>query len=156
MDPDTGRPKEVSPFGEIRFSIIPIALLNQQSNLYFSDFYCNSYDVNKHYVLLIITKQFTSQDDFCKQKLIPLNKYDNPFLYIKDDDEDTVYVSKNVWVEVFYTSSVDLNKLLEKGLCKKPEVVESTGYSRIEGRGKNEACSICNLYKPGTTELITE
>ncbi|CAJ0561438.1 unnamed protein product, partial [Mesorhabditis spiculigera] len=64
------------------------------------------------------------------------------------DGGQEYFVNKNVWVEVFYAGSVDINR-------RPLDPIQATGMgtSRIGGLPNNKYCEICNLYpvaKPGS------
>ena len=133
----TGEPPNTSHFGPCRICIPATAMLAEDSNLYFADFYCN---YRAHYVTVVLTKPGSETDQFCKRKLFKLDIRDNDFLW----RNDKVYVTDNVWVEVLYTEDVDLSR----PDCKFSDV-PSTGTSTPGGLPKNPRCLVCNL--PSTT-----
>ena len=104
---NTEKPADWSFFGSKRVSIPAPAMLTEDCNLYFADFYCY-YNSERHYVTVVLTKPGSMSDRFCKEKLMNLDPRKNPFLYRKDNDE--VWTSGNVWVEVFYTEDVQLSR----------------------------------------------
>ena len=105
MDRNYGRPLNHSIFGNTRVKIQPWQLMNENTNLYFADFYC----INKiHWVQLVLAENRTEIDDTCSQLLIKLDKYKNPFLYISKTDPKTIYVTTGASMEMFYTHDVNL------------------------------------------------
>ncbi|KAI0216721.1 Phytanoyl-CoA hydroxylase-interacting protein-like, partial [Lamellibrachia satsuma] len=102
VDPDTSQPPDWSFFGRKRISISAKTMLTRDSNLYFADFYCNH---KEHYVTLVLTKPGSKTDRFCKNRLINLDIRENDFLYRSNKK---VYVTSEVFVEVFYTEDIDL------------------------------------------------
>ena len=130
-----------SIFGEIRVKIEPGLLLNDNTNLYFADFYCI---YRSHWVQLVIAENHTPADETCRKLLIKLNKYDNPFLYISFNDRKIkVLHSMHVSVEVFYTADVNLKSYTTDNISF--ESIECTGHSRISGKKKNQNCLKCNI-----------
>lgn len=144
----TGEMPTMSFFGSKRL-VLPVLYLLEPSEgsarMYFSDFYC----INRaHYVTLVLTKTGSSVDDFCQKKLLQISMYDNPFLYIdntQSKDNPTVFVTSNVWVEVFYTEDVDINKALENEAYFSR--IRAFGKSKLYGSPKKSTCAVCNLYK---------
>ena len=127
-------PSTVSHFGSRRICIPAAAMLTEDSNLYFADFYCNR---RAHYVTVVLTKPYSETDMFCRSKLIKLNLTNNDFLKHKFG---MVFVTDNVWVEVLYTEDVDLSR----PNCTF-STVRSTGTSTPGGLPKNPRCTVCNL-----------
>jgi hypothetical protein len=79
---EDGQPQRNSPFGPCRLQVPPEVLLDVNTNLYFTDFYCMQGVT--HYVTLVATKQGSEADDFCSSRLLPLSLDDtngNPFLF---------------------------------------------------------------------------
>ncbi|ESO05576.1 hypothetical protein HELRODRAFT_135179, partial [Helobdella robusta] len=74
----TGEPLPKSPFGNTRLMLPVEYLLEEDTNLYFADFYCLYGD--HHYVTLVVTGRFSEADKFCWRHLIKLDITDNPFL----------------------------------------------------------------------------
>jgi len=140
VDPITGGPPNVSHFGSRRICIPAAAMLTEDSNLYFADFYCNH---KAHYVTVVLTKPYSETDMFCRSKLIKLDLTNNDFLKRMFG---MVFVTNNVWVEVLYTEDVDLSR---------PDCTFSTVYSRGTstpgGLPKNPRCTVCNLPTATTT-----
>ena len=140
VDPQTGRPPHWSFFGPKRISIPATAMLTENSNLYFADFYCND---KAHYVTVVLTRPGSETDRFCEKNLIKLDTGHNDFLWRNNQ----VYCSRKVWVEVLYTENVQLSS----PLCSF-SIVEGRGTSRPGGLPKNPSCVKCNLpYPPATT-----
>lgn len=140
----TGLPQKYSIFGEKRFHVSAhLWMMEPAIRIYFADFYC-IYDT--HYITIVMTVAESEVDKFCHGRLIPLNKFYNPFLQI-DPVDNQVYVpdNKNVWVEVFYTESVDILRLSSEFGCYF-ETVKSTGKSKPDGLPKKKACKVCSLY----------
>ena len=71
-----GPPKKFSYFGPMRLNVPTGLLFNDQTNIYFADFWCH-YSV--HYVTVVITTMGSKTDQFCKKNCLELNKYNNEF-----------------------------------------------------------------------------
>ena len=79
---ENGQPQANSPFGPFRLQIPSTVLLEETTNLYFTDFYCMQGQA--HYVTLVACKPDSDADQFCRDKLLKLavdDKVQNPFLY---------------------------------------------------------------------------
>lgn len=107
VDNNTGQPPHSSPYGKVRFQVPIEDLLDdiQPCNLYFSDYY--QLRGGQHYVVIVMCQDSSDADIFCRANLLPLPD-DNPFF----DISSSVYqVSSIVWVEIFYTKEIDMNKM---------------------------------------------
>lgn len=134
-----------SPFGDQRFHVAVPFFLNSKNNLYFADFYCH---YTNHHVTLVVTEANSYSDKFCKENLIFLESFNNPFLYY-NRSENCFFINSSVNVEVFYTENINIGRLLSCGsnyafftFCR------SVGDSRTKsfiGQRKNVNCDICNL-----------
>ncbi|KAL3073865.1 hypothetical protein niasHT_036860 [Heterodera trifolii] len=120
-------------------------LLQPQLNLYFADFYCNT---KPHYVTVVVCREFSDIDRFCRRTCIPLAPFDNPFLLFQPNNSPTVPLTfsakRNVWVEIYYTDNVplawgQLHHISTFGV----------GTSKIGGLPHNKSCRVCNLYPQG-------
>lgn len=134
-----------SPFGNQRFHVAVSFFLNSNNNLYFADFYCH---YTNHHVTLVVTEANSESDKFCKENLIFLESFNNPFLYY-NRLKHCFFLNTSVNVEVFYTENINIGRLLSWGrnyasltLCK--SVGDSKTKSFI-GQSKNINCDICNL-----------
>ncbi|KAL3073301.1 hypothetical protein niasHS_016996 [Heterodera schachtii] len=134
-----------SPFGDVRFMLPASMLLQPQLNLYFADFYCNT---KPHYVTVVVCREFSDVDRFCRRTCIPLAPFDNPFLLFQPNNSPTVPLTfsakRNVWVEIYYTDNVplawgQLHHISTFGV----------GTSKIGGLPHNKSCRVCNLYPQG-------
>ncbi|KAL3106035.1 hypothetical protein niasHT_022216 [Heterodera trifolii] len=134
-----------SPFGDVRFMLPASTLLQPQLNLYFADFYCNT---KPHYVTVVVCREFSDIDRFCRRTCIPLAPFDNPFLLFQPNNSPTVPLTfsakRNVWVEIYYTDNVplawgQLHHISTFGV----------GTSKIGGLPHNKSCRVCNLYPQG-------
>ncbi|KAE9555694.1 hypothetical protein FO519_001046 [Halicephalobus sp. NKZ332] len=139
-----------SPFGNIRMSLPAEVLLHpDRVNFYFSDFYCNT---QTHYVTVVVCVKESKTDQFCRAQLIPLHP-NNPFIgVIKSHRGFEFYVSKKVWVEMYYTESIPIS-------WGRFDRIKATGLgtSKIGGLPHNKTCKVCNLYpvESNTTEPLS-
>ena len=147
-----GRPPEDSPFGEIRIQIPADVLLSMAPNLYFVDFYCMS--GKTHYVTLVMTKQGSLTDSYCREKLLALdhdNPHDNPFLF-RQGSRWYVNVTPYILVELFYTEDINIFEMNnEYGAILRnniPPPPNCRGRSTLGGKPKNSSCPQCNLALP--------
>lgn len=130
-------PPPYSYFGEIRVLIKAEWLFNNNTNIYFADFYCH---YTSHYVTLVLTLQGSETDSFCQRNLLCLNKFDNPFLKISTSND--VYVTRDVGIEVFFTEPINLR---HDGILFQTVEIRGRGSSKKHGIPKNSLCVICNL-----------
>ena len=142
VDKNTCDPRAFSPFGDRRLHIRATVMMEAFDNLYFTDFYCNR---KVHYVTLVLTMEGSVEDRFCSKNLLKLDPYKNSFLHF-DVDEDEVYVTENIMVEVLVTEDVDIKSLQQEGHAAFSQM-KSTGTSRPGGIPKNPGCRTCNLYE---------
>ena len=143
VDPKTGDPPPVSYYGDQRIHIPVSFMITPDTNLYFADFYCHNI---KHKVTLVVTLKGSKADEFCSARLKSLNQSYNEFLYRSPDSTDAM-VNTRVTVEVFYTESIDIGKLLESRNAYFT-TVQSKGNPLLKtllGRPKREGCKTCNL-----------
>ncbi|XP_022341814.2 uncharacterized protein LOC111135772 isoform X1 [Crassostrea virginica] len=143
VDPKTGDPPPVSYYGDQRIHIPVSFMITPDTNLYFADFYCHNI---KHKVTLVVTLKGSKADEFCSARLKSLNQSYNEFLYRSPDSTDAM-VNTRVTVEVFYTESIDIGKLLESRIAYFT-TVQSEGNPFLKtllGRPKREGCKTCNL-----------
>ena len=143
MDKIHGGPLQCpSIYGDRRIIIQPNLLFNENTNLYFADFYCikRRYGQSPHWVQLAIAENHTQVDETSRRLLTKLDRYKNPFLYFSISNR-LVYVTSGASVEVFYTADVDLHACGVTLL----ESVECRGNSSIGGKEKNPSCSVCNI-----------
>nr|XP_022341815.1 phytanoyl-CoA hydroxylase-interacting protein-like isoform X2 [Crassostrea virginica] len=143
VDPKTRDPPPVSYYGDQRIHIPVSFMITPDTNLYFADFYCHNI---KHKVTLVVTLKGSKADEFCSARLKSLNQSYNEFLYRSPDSTDAM-VNTRVTVEVFYTESIDIGKLLESRNAYFT-TVQSKGNPLLKtllGRPKREGCKTCNL-----------
>ena len=140
---ESGNLPSSSPFGSRRLCVDWRWMFNTAPNLYFADFYCNT---KPHYVTLVMTRNGSKADVFCKRHLLgPLDLHTNPFLRLTENRE-CAYVNANVTVEMFFTESVHIAQLIHARLATLYDT-PSTGTSRPEGIPKRSDCAVCNLYQ---------
>ncbi|GCC34054.1 phytanoyl-CoA hydroxylase-interacting protein-like [Chiloscyllium punctatum] len=136
---NTGKPPHDSPYGRYRFQIPASKLFNQNTNLYFGDFYCmyTAY----HYIILVIAPIGSQGDEFCKQRLPQLNIADNKFLTCTEEDDRLVYHhAQDAILEIIYTDPVDLSL---------GSVAEISGHQLMSlstaNAKKDPSCKTCNI-----------
>jgi len=115
-------------------------LFNQNTNLYFGDFYCmyTSY----HSVILVLAPDGSEGDAFCKGRLPLLDRSHNCFLTCSEEDDGSLsfHHAQDVILEVIYTEPVDLSL---------GTVVQISGHqlrslSTLNAK-KDPSCKICNI-----------
>lgn len=146
---ETMKPFPNSLYGPVRLHIDASVLFTTNCNLYFADFYCH---YNVHYVTVVLTPKRSPVDEFCRERLIQLDIFDNPFLILKEISGDYDYYEVMVFsasgfrVEVFYTEPINVNLILRKkhGFFSRVPTV-GRGESIRTGIPKNNNCKICNI-----------
>ena len=76
-------------------------------------------------------------DEWCKQKLLPVDRHDNGLLYC-DQTNNTWFVSSSIWVEVFHTEDIMITR----------DEVRCFGARRSHKRfpeKKTRGCETCNI-----------
>ena len=142
VDVMTGLPVVPSLHGPTRLNILSWYMFQVAPNIYFCDFYCH---YRSHHVTLVMTKPGSDADRVCTSRLQPLNNLYNPFLYI-DLISHTVWVTTQVWVQIFYTENIDLHDVIQNGFGFIEDVPSQPApVTTIEGVPKNPLCSICNI-----------
>jgi hypothetical protein len=146
LDLRTHKPPLNSYFGETRLSINALELFHCNCNLYFVDFYCH---YHAHYVTVLLTPMNSQTDIFCRDRLLRLNIYDNPFMLLKWSRNGWhVLADHNVHVEVFYTEKIDISYIQRQNIGFINKVIPlGRGRSKLLGIPKNKECSICNITK---------
>lgn len=136
----TGEPPIGSPFGKRRL-LVPASHLMKSSStrLYFVDFFCMTRKA--HWVTLVMTRDGSQSDQFCRKNLVQLDKSDNHILYERDG---IIYVTCWVWVELFYTENIDITSWMKQSKCKMVDV-DLSSPTRMGSRLKRSLCSTCNL-----------
>lgn len=146
VDPLTGQPPAVSYYGDQRIHIPVGCMINENTNLYFADFYCHY--VN-HHVTLVITVKGSEADVFCRPRLLALNPAYNEFLYHRPHEQHAM-VNTKVTVEVFYTESINITEFLRSKLAYLTSVKQSgnVALKTVIGLPKRKDCKICNIKEP--------
>ncbi|XP_062587175.1 uncharacterized protein LOC134248805 isoform X2 [Saccostrea cucullata] len=143
IDPLTGRPPDVSYYGDQRIHIPVMFMINSDINLYFADFYCHY--VN-HHVTLVVTLKGSEADLFCSKRLMPLDPNFNVFLFRRPHALHAMVNSK-ITVEVFYTESINIVQMINSR-CAFLTSVTQKGNAALKtavGLPKRRDCKICNL-----------
>uniref|UniRef100_A0A7N8XCZ8 Phytanoyl-CoA hydroxylase-interacting protein-like n=1 Tax=Mastacembelus armatus TaxID=205130 RepID=A0A7N8XCZ8_9TELE len=137
---NTGEPPQDSPYGSYRFQIQADILFNQNTNIYFGDFYCmyTSY----HYVILVLAPDGSKGDVFCKGRLPALDRSNNPFLTCSKEAEGSPCFrhAQDVILEVIYTEPVDLSL----GTVSQIRGHQLMSLSTLNAK-KDPSCKICNI-----------
>ncbi|XP_021365849.1 phytanoyl-CoA hydroxylase-interacting protein-like isoform X2 [Mizuhopecten yessoensis] len=135
---------DFSFFGPRRLHVPTYLLLNNNMNMYFSDFYCHR--VN-HKVQFVLTVKGSPTDHFCRKRLVLVDQTNNPFLTrVRCGFTEIVRVTMNVTVEVFYTEDVPA----KAWMCHDNVFFTTTkqmgnALDMVNGIPKNIKCQICNL-----------
>jgi len=144
-----GEPFYASPFGDTRLLVDARALLELAPNVYFADFYCmNSKD---HYVTLVLAQPDSVADQLCKErrlKKLSLNDQKLPFIF-ESDGQLKVLKGKELFVEVFFTESLDIRFLIENNQADIKYNVQVFGRGVTQGgRRKYPSCDKCMVPEP--------
>ncbi|XP_041353867.1 uncharacterized protein LOC121371787 [Gigantopelta aegis] len=148
LDRQTQRPPNFSYFGAQRLHIPVQLILHENTNMYFADFYCHN---TCHYVTVVVTEAWSHTDYFCRNKLLILNPYDNPFIVKRYNhflQKYIVYVTLSVLVEVFYTEDINVLLLMNmypSNVFFTQVTTRGKGESLLYGIPKNKNCKICSL-----------
>ncbi|XP_041375303.1 phytanoyl-CoA hydroxylase-interacting protein-like isoform X2 [Gigantopelta aegis] len=133
----TNEPLHFSYYGKIRLLIPPQMIITEDTNMYFSDFYC-LYD--HHYVTVVVTISGSHADNFCKDRLPKLDARNNRF--ICTDNFLLFSITSSLTVEIFYTEDIDISS----GVNFTDDVeLKGNGKSTKFGIQKNKNCTYCNL-----------
>ncbi|XP_033932836.1 phytanoyl-CoA hydroxylase-interacting protein-like, partial [Pseudochaenichthys georgianus] len=137
---NTGKPPHDSPYGPDRFQIPAETLFNQNTNVYFGDFYCmyTSY----HYVVLVLTPRGSSGDSFCRARLPELDSESNVFLRrgAAADGSLSFLHAQDLILELIYTEAVDL----DLGTVAPIAGQQLLGQSTLNAK-KDPSCKLCNI-----------
>ncbi|XP_026207144.1 phytanoyl-CoA hydroxylase-interacting protein-like isoform X2 [Anabas testudineus] len=137
---NTGKPPQDSPYGPYRFQIQADILFNQNTNIYFGDFYCmyTSY----HYVILVLAPDGSKEDVFCKGRLPELDRSNNRFLTCTEDSNGALlfHHAQDVILEVIYTEPVDLSL----GTVSPISGHQLMSLSTVNAK-KDPSCKTCNI-----------
>lgn len=118
----------------------------QEHNLYFADFYCQNVKQKEnrkiHYVILVICRAESKEDNFCKEHLVPLIWSNNPFVVARSNGSMfSKGNQKKAWylVHVFFAHEVSLRGIN----CWWTHVkINGGGQQTLE---VNEDCAHCKL-----------
>ncbi|XP_041829309.1 phytanoyl-CoA hydroxylase-interacting protein-like [Melanotaenia boesemani] len=137
---NTGKPPQDSPYGPYRFQIQADVLFNQNTNIYFGDFYCmyTSY----HYVILVLAPNGSKGDVFCKGRLPVLDRSNNRFLTCTEGEDSSLvfHHAQDVILEVIYTEPLDLSL----GTVAQISGHQLRSLSTLNAK-KDPSCKICNI-----------
>ncbi|KAL0979415.1 hypothetical protein UPYG_G00184780 [Umbra pygmaea] len=139
---DTGLPPNDSPYGPLRFHIPAGNLLNNNTNLYFADFYCmyTAY----HYVVLVLTPAGSEGDLFCSSSLPLLDRTANPFLTRippqRQGEEPLFCHASDVILEVLYTEPIHLEQGTVAEISGHHQMSQTTANAK-----KDPSCKVCNI-----------
>ncbi|KAM3860035.1 phytanoyl-CoA hydroxylase-interacting protein-like [Diretmus argenteus] len=137
---NTGNPPQDSPYGPYRFQVQAEILFNQNTNVYFGDFYCmyTAY----HYVILVLAPRGSRGDAFCKGRLPALDRSDNRFLTCAEEEDGSLSFchAQDVILEVIYTEPLDLSL----GTLAQISGHQLMSLSTINAK-KDPSCKICNI-----------
>ncbi|CAL8261936.1 unnamed protein product [Arctogadus glacialis] len=137
---NTGKPPQDSPYGPYRFQVQAEVLFNQNTNLYFGDFYCmyTAY----HYVILVLAPEGSKGDLFCKGRLPALDRSNNRFLTCVEGEDGTLSFqhAQDVTLELVYTEPVDLSL----GTVAAISGHQLRSSSTVNAK-KDPSCKICNI-----------
>ncbi len=138
----TAEPLPTSPFGTQRL-VVPagIFMFHPATCLYFADFYCRT--KTAHWVTVVLTVKGSKSELMCQNHLIPLEKDNNPFLYIESSTME-VKVAHGAWVELIYTEDIDILEWVgHYGCCLTLVPLQS---HRQGPQSKRLSCTVCNLF----------
>ncbi|XP_056153632.1 phytanoyl-CoA hydroxylase-interacting protein-like [Lampris incognitus] len=137
---NTGKPPQDSPYGPYRFQVQADVLFNQNTNLYFGDFYCmyTAY----HYVILVLATEGSKGDSFCKGRLPAFDRSDNRFLTCVEAEDGSLsfHHAQDVILEVIVTEPVDLSL----GTVAEISGHQLMSLSTVNAK-KDPSCKICNI-----------
>lgn len=140
-----GNPPPKSPFGPSRLQVPAEVMLDEAPNVYFADFYCLGNET--HYLTLVMTKSHSWADDFCRNRLLPVDlddRHGNPFLFRDDYNQLRVYHGGRVCVEIFYTENIDIEDLVENRGAERCDGISQIPKSS-NPKYKNLLCAWCNV-----------
>ncbi len=139
VDQFSGQPPLFSYFGKYRIYIPAWYMFYNFPNLYFSDFYCH---YHAHHMTLVMTRNGSKADVFCRKKLVKLNPTSNPFVRY-DLLANRGAVSSHIQIEIFVTEDINLHDVQLAGGYFGGVKCNTKACPR--GKRKNPSCNICNL-----------
>jgi hypothetical protein len=139
-----------SIYGDVRLSLPVTNLIDANTRLYFTDFYCvpGKNQPRPHYVTLVITRVGSAADRFCRRCLLSLDLRDNPFFKVLDFRRNVSEVVRcgHFHVELYYAEDVDIKGLLFSGRAFLGGVKMRNGMtSKRRPQPKSVRCPHCNL-----------
>ena len=142
-----GQPFPYSPFGDTRVLIRTKEVLRLTPNMFFGDFHCMQNKQDIHHVTVVLTKPGSSADDFCNRSLPRLDLNCNPFLY---EEDDQIWVSSAVFVDVFVTEDLNVKRMIKKGVAEIEYDVQTRGLGKTSQGGeygvKTAYCEFCDIF----------
>jgi len=145
---EEGKPFSDSPFGEKRVLIRMETILKLAPDMFFADFYCMQNNQKIHHVTIVLTKKESTANHFCEEFLPRLDPNENPFLYKGTDGK--IMVCKTVFVDVFVTEDLNLNKMIRGEDAKMEYQVPTRGLGKTSQGGKTgvktKNCTDCDIF----------
>lgn len=112
-------------------------LFNENTHLYFADFYCmySAY----HYVVLVLAPRGSQGDAFCSARLPLLNPQNNPFL--TRGEQGSYWHAQDLILEIVYTEPVPM------GMGQLSEIKGHQLMSLSTANAKKDpSCKVCNIF----------
>ena len=140
---------ESSIYGSKRFKIEASALVDGQTRAYFADFYCvpGKSVPRPHYITIVLTRNGSAADHFCRRRLVQLDLARNPFIRIQESGDSyiTRIVRKDhLHVELFYTEQINIRSMIETGRATLSGVSQRrVGANLRNPRSKSASCEYC-------------
>ncbi|XP_073445039.1 phytanoyl-CoA hydroxylase-interacting protein isoform X1 [Dendrobates tinctorius] len=134
---NTGLPPHDSPYGRWRVTIPAGYLFNENTHLYFADFYCmySAY----HYVVLVLAPRGSQGDAFCSARLPLLDPQNNPFL--TRGEQGTYWHAQDLLLEIVYTEPVPMGM----GQLSEIKGHQLMSLSTADAK-KDPSCKVCNIF----------
>jgi len=143
-----GQPFPNSPFGDTRVLIPVEEILRLTPNMFFADFYCMQNNQDAHHVTVVLTKTGSIADEFCRRCLPRLDLECNPFLYRGEGGR--IWVSSATFVDVFVTEDLNVKSMMERGVAKMKNDVQTAGLGKTSQGGnrgvKSRNCEHCDIF----------
>ncbi|KAM4039405.1 phytanoyl-CoA hydroxylase-interacting protein isoform 1-T1 [Anomaloglossus baeobatrachus] len=134
---NTGLPPHDSPYGRWRVTIPAGYLFNENTHLYFADFYCmySAY----HYVVLVLAPRGSQGDAFCSARLPLLDPKNNPFL--TRGEQGSYWHAQDLILEIVYTDPVPMGM----GQLSEIKGHQLMSLSTADAK-KDPSCKVCNIF----------
>ena len=103
-----------SPYGDVRL-VKPLSNFkyHKNFNFYFADFYYTSGSPEKmRYIAVCAAVENTIEDYYCKDYLVALDKFDNPFFSLNRNGSSATCPT-NAWVYMYHLGDVTIKARLE-------------------------------------------